>query len=136
MPHEVYEAHRAEFRAMIEILLDSPDRRKLRRLLAISEQGRRDDTIGEVFATPYGALFVARVTNDDAKGYRDERVDNRQSKLRAVEPITGDPDQTFEMSSRRGQFLVSASAVTACVEAGRSRIALRPGVWTRVIPGL
>lgn len=139
MTWESFNAHIAELGAVVNILLDRGDRRKLRRLLGIYEQdGRTDIPIGEVFNTPHGALFVSRMTMSDELNQRggtnDAPGDSRQSRLRGIEPLMGDPDQSFEMASRRAQFKVSAQALLTCIEAGRDRVFLQPGRFTRVIP--
>ena len=135
MSWETYRRHAVEFNAMVNILLDVDSRRKIRRLLGIYEQGGRSDIpIGEVFKTHHGTLLVPRVTMDDANNaHGDEPEDTRQSPMRVPQPVTGDPNQWFEMASRRAQFKVSAQALITSIEAGRERVFLQPGRFTRVI---
>ncbi|MCW2591773.1 MAG: hypothetical protein JWQ86_4200 [Mycobacterium sp.] len=61
MSWQTFEAHAAELSAMVNVLLDRYDRRMLRRLVGIYEQGSRGGIpIGEVFNTSHGAVLVGR----------------------------------------------------------------------------
>src|SRR6476659_5097480 len=91
--------NRSEIRDFVESLLLDEGRHKLWRKLAISERGVGKGLIGEILGTPHGPVFVSRMTMDDEKGCRDEEPDNRQSRMRGIEPVTGDPDQRFDMAS-------------------------------------
>ena len=128
MSWETARENRSEIRDFIESLLLDEDRHKLWRKLAISERGGKG-LIGEILGTPHGPVFVSRMTMDDEKGYRDEEPDNRQSRMRGIEPVTGDPDQRFDMAStlRRAHFLVDAGYLIARIQAGKRDVVLRPG---------
>ena len=126
MSWETARQNRSQIQEFVESLLLDDDRHKLWRKLAISERGGKG-LIGEILGTPHGPVFVSRMTMDDEKGYRDEEPDNRQSPLRGIEPVTGDPDQRFDMASRRAQFLVDAGYLIARIQAGKRKVVLRPG---------
>jgi hypothetical protein len=127
MGWETARENRSEIWDFVESLLLDDDRHKLWRKLAISERGVGQGVIGEIVGTPHGPVFVSRMTMDDEKGYRDEEPDNRQSPLRGIEPVTGDPDQCFYMASRRAQFVVDAGYLIARIQAGERKVVLRPG---------
>ena len=126
MSWETLRENHSEIGDFVERLLFDDARRKLWRKLAIFELGGKGP-IGEILATLHGPVFVSRMTMDDAKGYRDDEPDSRQSPLRGVEPVTGDPEQRFQMASRRAQFLVNAGYLIARIQAGERRVELRPG---------
>jgi hypothetical protein len=127
MSWETARENRSEIQDFVESLLLDEGRHKLWRKLAISERGVGKGVIGEILGTPHGPVFVSRMTMDDEKGYRDQEPDNRQSGLRGIEPVTGDPDQRFYMASRRAQFVVDAGYLIARIQAGKRKVALRPG---------
>jgi hypothetical protein len=68
------------------------------------------------------------MTVDDERGYRGEDADNHQSPIRGIEPVTGDPRQVFDMTSRRALFAVDAGYLIARIQAGRDTVVLRPGL--------
>lgn len=71
---------------------------------------------------------------DDQNGTNGaEAADNRQSKFRGPEPVTGDPAQTFELTSRRGRSKVSAEVLIEAINAGRERIFVQAGRFTQVL---
>ena len=127
MSWETARENRSQIREFVESLLLDDDRHKLWRKLAISERGVGKGLIGEILGTPHGPVFVSRISMDDEKGYRDEEPDSRQSRMRGIEPVTGDPDKGFYMASRRAQFVVDAGCLLAHIQAGKRNVVLRPG---------
>lgn len=126
MSWETARENRSQIQEFVESLLLDDDRHKLWRKLAISERGGKG-LIGEILGTPHGPVFVSRISMDDEKGYRDEEPDSRQSRMRGIEPVTGDPDKGFYMASRRAQFVVDAGCLLAHIQAGKRNVVLRPG---------
>jgi hypothetical protein len=126
MSWETARENRSQIQEFVESLLLDDDRHKLWRKLAISERGVGKGLIGEILGTPHGPVFVSRISMDDEKGYRDEEPDSRQSRMRGIEPVTGDPDQGFYMASRRAQFVVDAGYLLAHIQAGKRNVVLRP----------
>ena len=131
MSPETCRENSSAIRQFIEHVLSPDDTgralRKRWRMLAILEQDSRGP-IGEIFRTPHGPVFVSRMTMDDEKGYRAEDADDRQSPLRGIEPVTGDPAQAFYMTSRRALFAVDAGHLIARILAGDDAVVLRPGL--------
>jgi len=125
MSWETWRENRSKIGDFVDGLLVNDDRRKLWRRLAICERGGK--LIGEILGTPKGPVFLSRMTMDDAKGHRDDETDSRQSPLRGIEPVTGDPEQRFQMASRRSEFLVDAGYLIPRIQAGERRVELRPG---------
>lgn len=130
MAWETYNAQSAELASVVDAMIDRPDWLKRWRLLAIYESGGAHELIGTVLALGDGAVLVARITNDYDSDDLTGGDDLRQAPTRLLQPITGDPEQRFEMASRRTQFMVSARYLIEAIEAGDTTVALTPG-WTR-----
>ena len=130
MSQQTLRAHWDEVQTTVELLLQPSNkaRRHRFRLLRISEAGDKNQVIGEILQTPHGPVFVSRMTVDDEQGYRDEDPDDRQSSIRGIEPVTGDPGQRFEMKSRRAEFRVDAGYLLARIQAGQRQVVLEPGL--------
>jgi hypothetical protein len=129
MPWATYDAHSTELARMVDTLLDRPDWLKRWRLLAIYEAGGTNEPLGHVLELRDGAVVVMRITNDhDSDDPHLE--DRRQSTARLLQPISGEPEQRFQMASRRAQFMVSARYLIEAIDAGQRKVVLSPG-WTR-----
>lgn len=134
MSWETYDAHSAEFARAVDTMLDRPEVLKRWRLLAIYEAGGTDEPIGAVLALRDGAVVVMRVSHDhdQAPATLDDLLDDRrQSTVRLLQPLTGEPGQAFTMTSRRAQSRISARYLIEAIDAGKTKVVVEPGRWTR-----
>lgn len=131
MSWDVYAAHSSAIAAAVDSLLDDQKLFKRWQLLTIYEDGERknEPPIGQIVEFPEihpGAVILFRIPRYDADS--NDLEDHRQSSLRMLQPITGEPKQAFELASRRAQFRVEARYLIQRIEAGDRKVSLKPGL--------
>ena len=74
--------------------------------------------IAEVLDTRFGPVVVSRIAVDDSA------TRTRQDSKRNIEPLTGDPEQWFTVTTRRRQYALRAEDLLAAIRDGRPKLVL------------
>jgi hypothetical protein len=116
MSGETFERNWPTIGLALEVLADRPRSRRRARLLAVYDA--RSTMIAEVLGTQYGPVVVMHTAVRDGV----DRI--QQDRKRGVEPLTGDPDQWFVVTTRHGQHVLRAKDLIACIRDGTTTFVL------------
>jgi hypothetical protein len=116
MSGQTFEGHWPAIGLALEALYDRPKLRRQARLLAVYDT--RATLIAEVLSTQFGPVVISRIAVDDSA------TRTRQDSKRNIEPLTGDPEQWFTVTTRRGQYALRADDILAAIRDGKRKIVL------------
>lgn len=69
--------------------------------------------------TQFGPVVITRIAVDDSA------TRTRQDSKRNIEPLTGDPEQWFTVTTRHRRYLLTAADILAAVRDGKRKLVLQ-----------